>query len=114
MNNVNIAGKVTRIKSFDKVAYITICVYSGRKKYEFIDVTSFSPDFVNEYINESDFVAVNGKLHVNGKEQNYKLEFIGDNISLMNANRDTVVTMNSDIDYNIAESESDAELPWEI
>ena len=112
MNNVNIAGKVTRIRIFEKVAYLTVCVYSGKKKYEFIDTTSFSPEFVSEYIHTGDFVAINGALHVNGQEHNYKMEFIGENISLMNQNRDTFIAMNSELDFEKCEHEDDAELPW--
>ncbi len=114
MNTVNIAGKVTRTKIFEKVAYITVCIYSGKRKYEFIDVTSFSPEFITEYIHDGDFIAISGKLHVNGKEQNYKMEFIGENISLMNQTKDTVVAMESDFDFNICDNERDEELPWEV
>ena len=113
MNTSSIAGKVTRTKIFEKVGYITVCVYSGHKKYEFIDVTSFSPDFVSQYIHEGDFVAISGKLHVNGKEQNYKLECIGENISLMNQNRDNSLVIESEDSFILPEPKCDAVFPWE-
>lgn len=82
MNRVNIAGKVVGIKVLDKVAYITIAAKS-RHVYEYIDITSFSPDFVNKYVEDCSYIAVDGTLHRGDETRNYKLEVIADSISLM-------------------------------
>lgn len=82
MNNVNLAGKVTRINIRPKVAYFTLCVRT-RQKYEYIDITDFSPEFITKYLHEGDYIAVNGSIHVNGAENAYKVEIISDSISLL-------------------------------
>lgn len=82
MNNVSLAGKVQRINTKEKVAYITICAYT-QKTYEYIDVTSFSPAFITDNIKEDDYIGIVGKLHANGAQHGYKLEVIAESISLL-------------------------------
>lgn len=82
MNSVNLAGKVTRTNILPKVAYLTLCVKTGRK-YEYIDITSFSPSFIDKYVYENDYIGVNGEIHVNGAENKYKMEVIAGSITLL-------------------------------
>lgn len=71
-----------RTNILPKVAYLTLCVKTGRK-YEYIDITSFSPEFIDKYVYDNDYIAIQGSVHVNGSEHKYKIEIIADTITLL-------------------------------
>lgn len=82
MNKVILTGKVVRVSSREKVAYLTLSVRTN-KTYEYIDVTTFSVEFVKKYIAPEDYITVCGYIHVNGKEHGYKVDIIGEDFSLL-------------------------------
>lgn len=88
MNIFSLVGKIKDIKSFEKVAYITICVKSAFTKqdqYDYIDVTSFSPEWIQQYFWVDKWIAVTGHIHINKREDEtgkptYKTELIADKV----------------------------------
>ena len=112
MNNFNIVGKIHTIKSLDKIAYITVCiksVYSRDEKYDYLDIISFSPDWINKYFTAGKWIGVSGHISNNSytdKDGNkkYKLDLIADRIFFVGDKKDS----------EEANSIEDEGLPWEI
>ena len=86
MNQVQLCGRIQRIKEFDTVAYATVHCRDGRNS-EFIDVTIFNPSrFFSRYFAAGAWVTVIGHVHINTVqnketgEKRYKTEIIAERI----------------------------------
>lgn len=86
MNQVQLCGKIKRIKEFDSVAYATVHCRDG-KNSEFIDITIFNPArFFSRYFAVNAWVTVIGHVHINTVqnketgEKRYKTEIIAERI----------------------------------
>lgn len=68
MNQVQLCGRIKRIKEFDTVAYATVHCRDGRNS-EFIDVTIFNPSrFFSRYFAAGAWVTIIGHVHINTVE----------------------------------------------
>ena len=84
MNNFNLIGKIERFSFQNKVAYITICNKHGRDEYSYIEVTSFSPEFIAKHFYKGKWIAINGHIKTSsfkkGDQTIYKTDLIADNV----------------------------------
>ena len=81
MNKVIINGKITNVKTLDKVIYINVLVHN-KQGGEFVPVTIFDTDFFNKYFYKGKWINIEGHVKMNNhKEGEYaKLEIIADQI----------------------------------
>jgi len=80
MNIVNLCGKIIRINHGRNVAFVTLHTKDGRHS-EYIDVTVFDSErFFDRYFIEGNWIAIQGRIHIEGKERNYKYTVIAEQI----------------------------------
>ena len=104
MNKVILSGRVVRISSREKVAYLTLSVRTNRA-YEYIDITTFSVEFVKKHITPEDYISVCGYIHINGKEHGYKVDIIGEDFTLLSSNHSA---------ESFTQLSNEVPLPWEV
>ena len=81
MNKVIINGKITNVRTLDKVIYINVLVYN-KQGGEFIPVTIFDTDFFNKYFYKGKWINIEGHVKMNDhkKGEYARLEIIADEI----------------------------------
>lgn len=81
MNKVIINGKITQVRTLDKVIYINVLVHN-KSGGEFIPVTIFDTAFFNKYFYKGKWISIEGHIHMNEhkKDEYAKIEIIADEI----------------------------------
>lgn len=77
MNKVILNGKIANVKLLDKVIYCTLCCRT-EKDYEFVPLTIFNIEFFKRYFYQGKWMAVEGHIHTNKHNNEYKTEIIVD------------------------------------
>ena len=82
MNNVTIVGKIQRINYAEsgKMCFITIREKRNAEETNFLDVVCFSPDFIKRNFKDNSWIGINGHLHSNKHNEEYKTDVIADSI----------------------------------
>lgn len=82
MNKVLLNGKITSIRTLDKVIYVNILCH-GQAGPEFIPVTIFNTKFFNRYFYKGKWISIEGHIHINAHKigEYGKPEIIADQIN---------------------------------
>ena len=80
MNIVNLCGKIIRINDKGKVIFVKLAVRNGRADTEFISVAVFQTEFFKKYFCEGKWIGIRGHIHISGKERDYSVEIIADDL----------------------------------
>lgn len=91
MNVVSVAGRlvndvaVKMSKDNKPYCFMTLAVNMGKDKTEFLDFTCFgkTAEIVGQYCKKGDPVAVQGYVHKNGKEKEYRLCLIAEKVTIL-------------------------------
>lgn len=91
MNHFSVAGRLVsdvEVKasgSGKTYAFATVAVNMGKDKTEFLDMTLFgkTAEIVGAYCKKGDPVAVEGYIHKNGKEKDYRICLVADKLTML-------------------------------